>query len=467
VGVEVAVADSDEVEESVEAEVGDGLVGGLADQRFGAIGNAHAGEVEHGDIVGAIADGNNLFERDAFGVGDLREEVGLAVSVDDGRNDAAGNDAVDDFKLVGVDVIDAEALLEMAREEGESAGEDSGFVAEEAEGADEAFRAIGERDGFEERVEAIGGKALQKGETAGEAFVESELAAHGGFRDAGDLIADSGEAGQLVDDFALDEGGIHIKNEEAAITAEDAFALEADVDGELLRGREEFRAHGELARGVAADGELDAGVGGSVGGRELAGETVDAIDVHSVGEEDGADAGELLRGDGTSEDSDDEVAVVEAVQPVLERGAGDSFEAGRESELVGAGLQRGFEGGELCGGRDFDEDAERKRFVNDSLTDVEEADVEFGEDAGELRGEAWGIVTGKVDEHGFMGGCVGHRFFEYTGGARWVDAGMLKGKRKRWAEWRRGDEGIAECVGGGFSGGADDSRVLGAGAKSP
>jgi hypothetical protein len=104
----------------------------------------------------------------------------------------------------------------------------------------------------------------------GEALVEGEVAAHGGFGDAGDLIAGSGEAGQLVDDFALDEGGIHIKNEEAAIAAEDALALEADVDGELLSGQEEFGAHGEFAGSVAADGELDAGVGGSVGGRELA-----------------------------------------------------------------------------------------------------------------------------------------------------------------------------------------------------
>lgn len=115
--MEVAVADSDEVEKAVEAEVGDGLVGGLADEGFGAIGDAHACQVEHGDIVGAVADGNDLFQRDAFVVGDLREDLGLAVSVDDGWNDAAGDDAVDDFKLVRVDVIDVEALLEMAREE--------------------------------------------------------------------------------------------------------------------------------------------------------------------------------------------------------------------------------------------------------------------------------------------------------------------------------------------------------------
>lgn len=77
-----------------------------------------------------------------------------------------------------------------------------------------------------------------------------------------------------------------------------------------------------------------------------------------MGGEDGTDAGELLRGDGAPEDGDDEVAVVEAVQPVLESGARDGFEADLEAEVVGARLQRGFEGCELCGGREVDEDAE-------------------------------------------------------------------------------------------------------------
>ena len=52
-----------------------------------------------------------------------------------------------------------------------------------------------------------------------------------------------------------------------------------------------------------------------------------------MGGEDGADAGELLRGDGAAEDGDDEVAVVEAVQPMLESGAGDGFKADLKAKL--------------------------------------------------------------------------------------------------------------------------------------
>ena len=161
-------------------------------------------------------------------------------------------------------------------------------------------------------------ESLEQRDAAREALVETELAAHGGFCDARDLIADSGEPGQLVDDFALNQGGIHIEDEEAAIAAEDALALEADVDGELLGGGKKFSAHGEFAGGVAADGQFDAGIGRSVGGVSSAGKAIDAIDVHAMGGDDGADAGELLGGDGTAEDGDDEVVVMEAVQPVLD-----------------------------------------------------------------------------------------------------------------------------------------------------
>jgi hypothetical protein len=57
-------------------------------------------------------------------------------------------------------------------------------------------------------------------------------------------IANAGHLCKLVDDFALDERGIHVEGEEAAIAAEDTFALECNIDGKLLGGREELGAHG-------------------------------------------------------------------------------------------------------------------------------------------------------------------------------------------------------------------------------
>src|SRR5579883_2378030 len=145
-GGEVAVADSDQVEQAVEAEVRQGMVSALPDQWLGAEGDAHPGEVEHGQVVGSVADGDDLLEGDLFLPGDALEKLGLSSSVDDAAAYVTGNDAVRDLKGVGIDVVDAEALLEMAGEEGESAGEDGGFVAQHLEGADELLGAFGERD---------------------------------------------------------------------------------------------------------------------------------------------------------------------------------------------------------------------------------------------------------------------------------------------------------------------------------
>jgi hypothetical protein len=63
-------------------------------------------------------------EGEAFGGREGVEEIGLALAVDDGGDDLAGDEAVADVEGVGVEVVDAESLLEDAAEEGEAAGED-------------------------------------------------------------------------------------------------------------------------------------------------------------------------------------------------------------------------------------------------------------------------------------------------------------------------------------------------------
>ena len=59
---EVAVANAEEIEKTVKAEAGNGLVGFLPDDRLGAVCDAHAREIEHGDVVRSVANGNHLLE---------------------------------------------------------------------------------------------------------------------------------------------------------------------------------------------------------------------------------------------------------------------------------------------------------------------------------------------------------------------------------------------------------------------
>jgi hypothetical protein len=100
-------------------------------------------------------DRDHLFERDVLAFGDLSKQCGFAISVDDGRDDAAGDKAIANLEFVGVHVVDAEALLQGICEEGEAAGENGGLVAEQVQGSDEALGAVGERDGIDKRVNAL------------------------------------------------------------------------------------------------------------------------------------------------------------------------------------------------------------------------------------------------------------------------------------------------------------------------
>ena len=59
------------------------MAGALCDQRLGVKGDAQTRDGEHGQIVGAVADSNRLLQRDVFLRGDLLQELGLALGIDD------------------------------------------------------------------------------------------------------------------------------------------------------------------------------------------------------------------------------------------------------------------------------------------------------------------------------------------------------------------------------------------------
>jgi hypothetical protein len=71
--LKVAVSNSQKIEQPIKPEIGNRLVGTLADERFGAVSYAHAGKAEHGNVIGAIADCDNLFKRNSLTARDFTQ----------------------------------------------------------------------------------------------------------------------------------------------------------------------------------------------------------------------------------------------------------------------------------------------------------------------------------------------------------------------------------------------------------
>src|ERR1700733_2507832 len=105
------------------------MAGCLPYQRLGPESDAHAGDAKHEKIVGAIPYRNYLVERDVFLPGNLSQQLGLACAVDDRRPNLSTYHAIHDVQIIGKDIVDSQAPLQMLSEEIKSAGENRRFVA--------------------------------------------------------------------------------------------------------------------------------------------------------------------------------------------------------------------------------------------------------------------------------------------------------------------------------------------------
>src|SRR5690606_10319956 len=91
---------------------------------------------------------DDLIREDALLLGDLLEQLGLALGVHDGPHEAAGEAPVTYLQGVGEGVVDAEALAQGLGGDIEPSGENRGAEAQPAEDPEETFGAVGEGKGL-------------------------------------------------------------------------------------------------------------------------------------------------------------------------------------------------------------------------------------------------------------------------------------------------------------------------------
>ena len=186
------------------------------DDRLGVEGDAEAGGLDHGEIVGAVADREGCSDRDIV-FGDERiEAVELGLLAEDRIGDGAGQHVAVEFERVGHRFVEADALADPVGKEGEAARDQRGVGAIGLHGLHQSAAAGGEGDLLAaDFFDAGAGQALQQFDAGAQRRLEIEFAIHGARGDRGDLVLDADGVGQLVDAFLLDHGRIHVGDQQA------------------------------------------------------------------------------------------------------------------------------------------------------------------------------------------------------------------------------------------------------------
>src|SRR5207248_7409922 len=142
---------------------------------------------------GAIADGNCGGKWNAFVLRNAREQFRLPRAIHNFRTDFAGDAAVANLEIIGVNEIQSELRLQPAAYERESAGEYCCLASALLQSSDEMLGAFGERDALKQRTDFGLVQSLQQRDALAEALLEIEFAAHGCVGDLRHLIAHSRE----------------------------------------------------------------------------------------------------------------------------------------------------------------------------------------------------------------------------------------------------------------------------------
>mmetsp|Transcript_6005 Transcript_6005/g.15284 ORF Transcript_6005/g.15284 Transcript_6005/m.15284 type:complete len:345 (-) Transcript_6005:403-1437(-) len=305
------VTHTEQVQNAVEAQGTDANLGLLLDLGLSVEGHPEPRELEHRDIVGAVSHSNHLLQAEALLLGDGLQELCLAIAVDDFAAHLPSKlPLAVERKLVGMNIIHTEDLLELLGEVGEAARQDPDLVPQPLEVADEARGAFSDGEGSSDLSKLFLLEALEQTHAFPERLLEVELAPHRRLGDLSHLSANTRPLGKFVNNLALDEGRVHVEENQPPVAPEEIVLLHGDVDGVLKRDLEELfpqlvngarlAAHLKLQRAPRLLGRVHVPEG------HPAREAGDAVDVEVVLENDLGHDGQVLGVEASAQKRDGE-----------------------------------------------------------------------------------------------------------------------------------------------------------------
>ena len=154
----------------------------------------------------------------------------------------AGQRTIHHFQTVRQPMVDMPFGGETVNDLMESPGHDADLPTMTVKLVDQRQRAIGEVQLVVHGVEHAHGQSLEQCDTLTQRITEFDFPAHGTFGDLRYLVAAAGRLAELVDDFLVDQRGIHIHDKQTRLRqrrrGRGAVTVTHGVRGRLVRGRE-------------------------------------------------------------------------------------------------------------------------------------------------------------------------------------------------------------------------------------
>ena len=352
--------------------------------------DAQTGEIEHRQVVGAVADGYRLGDVDLLELAEQAQQLGFAAAVHHLAHVAAREFALLDFQLVGIYVVESVFLAQVVAEVGEAARQNGRLVTHALEDGHHALQPFGDGQAAGDLLHNRDVETLEQGHAARETLAEVDFAAHGAGRDRPHLVADSGAFGQFVDHLGLNQRRIHVEADQAAAAAVDVVFLERNVEPDLRQIHEPLLHRAALLVGERpAHRKFDARFGRTVvlAERDAARQALYGVDIQPVLCHHACHFGDMACRDRTSQEGDDIAVLALPADPVVVVLFRNGSETDHHAQLRCLEQQLLHDVARLVR-RGLEQDAQRQRLVDVGLAYVEDEGVVAREYFGERRGHS-------------------------------------------------------------------------------